>query len=107
MAWTVEILDRRVEKELDALPADIRARFQRLVELLELGGIEAAREPHVKSLGHGLFEMRMRGRDGIGRAIYVHAQGERLVVVLAFVKKTQKTPKNILELARQRAKEVK
>lgn len=107
MSWTVEILDKRVEKELSALPVDIRARFQRIVELLEEYGIEAAREPHVKSLGGGLFEMRMSGRDGIGRAIYVHARGDRLVVVLAFMKKTQKTPKAILDLARTRAREVK
>lgn len=84
----------------------MRARFHRIAEMLEAGGIAAAREPHVKSLGRGLFEMRMKGRDGIARAIYVHANGERLVVVLVFVKKTQRTPASVIELARQRAREV-
>jgi len=50
--------------------------------------------------------MRMKGRDGIARAIYVTAKGERVVVLHAFVKKTQKTPQRALEIARERAKEV-
>lgn len=107
MSWTVELLDARVEKELAALPLDMRAKFQRIAELLELEGLEAAREPHVKSLGRGLFEMRMSGRDGIARAIYVTRRVERIVVVLVFVKKTTKTPKSVIETALQRAKAVK
>lgn len=63
-------------------------------------------EPYVKHLGGKLWEMRMRGKDGIARAIYVTAPGERVVVLHAFVKKTQKTPQRALEMARDRAKEV-
>jgi phage-related protein len=107
MRWTVELLDKRVERELDELPVDMRARFRRIVELLQESGVEAARAPHVRPLGRGLYEMRMNGRDGIGRAVYVHAHGPCLVVVLVFVKKTQKTPKDVLELALKRAKEIK
>ncbi len=62
--------------------------------------------PHVRSLGNGLWEMRLSGRDNIGRAIYVVAKGSRLVVVHAFLKKSQKTPGRALDLARRRAKEV-
>jgi len=50
--------------------------------------------------------MRLTGRDGIARAIYVTATGRRVVVVHAFVKKSQKTPRAALELAEQRAKEI-
>jgi phage-related protein len=50
--------------------------------------------------------MRMKGRDGISRAIYVTAGGRRVVVVRAFVKKTQKTPQQEIDLALERAKEV-
>lgn len=64
-------------------------------------------EPHIKHLEGKLYEMRMKGKDGISRAMYVTAMGERVVVVHAFVKKTQRTPSRALELARQRAKEVK
>jgi phage-related protein len=51
--------------------------------------------------------MRMKGRDGIARVIYITALGERVVVLHAFDKKTQKTPTRALEIARERAKEVK
>jgi phage-related protein len=48
----------------------------------------------------------MKGRDGISRAIYVTARGRRVVVVRVFVKKTQKTPKVEIDIARERAKEI-
>jgi phage-related protein len=53
-----------------------------------------------------LWEMRMKGRDGISRALYVTAVGRRVVVVRAFVKKTEKTPNREIELALKRAKEI-
>lgn len=101
----MEILDRRVERELSALAQDIRQRFLRIAELIEQHGIAAMCEPHVKHLEGKLWEMRMKGRDGIARAIYVTAAGERVVVVHAF-DKSQKTPVRALEVARERAKEV-
>ncbi|WP_246700293.1 type II toxin-antitoxin system RelE/ParE family toxin [Rhodopseudomonas sp. WA056] len=61
----------------------------------------------VKHLEERLWELRITGRDGISRAIYVTAEGRRVVVVRAFVKKTQKTPPRELAIARQRAKTVK
>ncbi len=64
------------------------------------------REPYVKHLQGPVWEMRMRGRDGISRALYVAASGRRVVIVRVFVKKTQKTPHRELELALRRAKEV-
>jgi len=48
----------------------------------------------------------MKGKDGIARALYVTAVGQRVVVVHAFAKKTQRTPQRALEIARARAKEV-
>jgi phage-related protein len=106
VVWRVEILDKRVERELDALAIDIRQRFLRIVELVELHGVAAMREPHIKHLEGTLWEMRMKGKDGIARAIYVTAERERVVVLHAFTKKTQKTPARALEVARTRAKEV-
>jgi phage-related protein len=64
------------------------------------------REPHVKHLEGPLWEMRMRGKDGVSRAIYVTARGRRVVVVRVFLKKTQKTPRREIDLALERAKEV-
>lgn len=80
--------------------------FLRLAERIEAAGLERNGQPHVKHLQDKLWEMRFGGRDGIGRAIYLAASGQRVVVVHAFVKKTQKTPRAALEVAKQRAKEI-
>ena len=88
------------------MPADIRARFTRVVTLIEAHGLERVHEPHVKHLRDRLWEMRMIGRDGIARAVYVTASGRRVVVVHVFAKKSQKTPPSVLRLAEQRARGV-
>ena len=107
MPWTVEFKDAIVEAEFEDLTDDLQARFFRITNLIAAVGAPFVREPHVKSLGDGLFEMRMQGKDAIARALYVIAKVERVVVVLVFVKKAQQTPKRVIELARERAKEVK
>jgi phage-related protein len=104
--WTVEVLNDAVEAELFSLPKDMQARFLRISELLESFGPDRVGLPHVRPLGEKLWEMRLTGRDGIGRAIYTPATGRRLVVLHAFVKKTQKTPLRALEMARKRFKEL-
>jgi phage-related protein len=106
MRWVVELLDDRVTQEIEALPTDMRARFRRIVELIQNNGLERMREPHVKHLEGPIWEMRMSGRDGISRALYLTASGRRVVVVRAFVKRTQRTPRREIELALRRAGEV-
>jgi phage-related protein len=106
MTWIVELLDARVQDEIEALPADMKARFRRIVELIQSHGLDRMREPYVKHLEGPLWEIRMKGKDGISRAIYVTAKGRRVVIVRAFVKKTQKTPRREIDIALQRAKEV-
>ena len=69
-------------------------------------GLERVRGPYVDHLQGPLWEMRLKGRDGIARAVYVAARGQRVVVVRVFVKKTQKTPRREIELALKRAKDV-
>jgi phage-related protein len=107
MTWTVETLGAVVDAEIAALPKDMQASFLRLAERIEAVGLERIGEPHVKHLQGKLWEMRFGGRNGIARAIYVTAVGRRVVVVHAFVKKTQKAPHAALELAARRAKEIK
>lgn len=102
--WTVETLNDVVDAELEALPADMLARFRYISELIEEFGLERVREPHVKHLRASLWEMRMKGKDGISRALYVTAIGRRVVVVRVFIKKTQQTPNREIELALNRAK---
>jgi phage-related protein len=104
--WRVEILNETVAGEIAGFPADMQARFLRLAERITSVGLESLSEPHVKHLEGKLWELRLTGRDGIARALYVTAMGRRVVVVRAFVKKTQKTPRSEIELALQPAKEV-
>ena len=95
-----------VDRVLDALPADMRARFARIAGLIVAVGLERVGIPHVRRLSGPLWEMRLSGLDGIARALYVAVQGRRVVVVRAFVNKTRRTPRREIELALQRAREV-
>ena len=61
---------------------------------------------YVKHIEGQLWELRIKGRDGIARAFYVTATGQRLVIVRVFTKKTQKTPPREIKLAKKRAEEV-
>jgi len=106
MAWTVETLNATVDAEVHALPADMRAQLTRISFMVQEFGLEQMREPHVKHLRGPIWEMRIRGRDGIARALYVAASGRRVVIVRVFVKKTQQTPNREIDLALSRAKEV-
>ena len=92
LSWTVEVLNAAVEKELDALPADMRARFAHIGELIAEFGLNRVGMPHVRHLTGPLWEMRLGGRDGIARALYVAA--------------TRRTPRREIELALRRAEEV-
>jgi len=104
--WRVEVLNDIVRAEIAALPEDIRVRLAHIVDLMEAVGPERMRAPHVKPLRGKLWEMRMSGRDGIARAIYMAVTGRRIVILHAFVKKTQKTPPRAIRLALERAKEL-
>ena len=76
------------------------------MHLIQSHGLERMREPYIRHLEGPVWEMRMKGRDGIARAAYVTASGKRVVIVHVFVKKTQTTPRREIETALRRAKEV-
>ena len=102
---TVHIPNDEVEV---AWEEEIRLRiadYARLVELLTEHG-PSLRLPHSRAFGDGLFELRPRGRSGIGRAFYCFLIGKRVVVLHAFIKKSQQTPDKELNMARKRLKEV-
>ena len=84
----------------------MRARLARISVLIEEHGLERVREPHVKHVGGRLWEIRLTGRAGISRALYVTASGRRVVIVRALVKKTQKTPRSEIALGLSRAERV-
>ena len=105
MNWIVETLSKTVDEELNALPVDMRARFVRTCELIAAVGLERMGIPHIRHLTGPLWEMRLNGKDGTSRALYV-VKNKRIVVVRIFIKKTQKTPRQEINLALQRAKEI-
>lgn len=106
MAWTVETLNRTVDAEIVALPKKIQAKLLWIMEQIESRGLPALKAPHVDSLGDGLFELRAKGQEGIGRALFKVAPVQRVVILHAFQKKQQKTPKRAFDLALKRAKAV-
>jgi phage-related protein len=105
MHHTIEYFHSRVKNGIEAWPDGILADYARLVELLMEFGPNL-RMPHSRALGDGLFELRLRGREGIGRALYCFVAGQRVVILHAFIKKTQETQEKELRLARKRMKEV-
>ena len=105
MAFEIEYFHERVLAEIEIWPVDVLADYARLLELLTEHG-PSLRLPHSRAMGDGLFELRPRGRSGIGRAFYCFLIGRRVVVLHAFVKKTPQTPDRDLKLARKRLKEL-
>lgn len=105
MPYQIEYFHPRVLAEIESWPTDVLADYARLVELLVEHGPNL-RLPHSRALREGLFELRPHGRSGIGRAFYGFLLGKRIVVVHAFIKKTQETPDKELKLARKRVKEL-
>lgn len=105
MRYEVEYFHPRVLAEIESWPAGIFADYARLLELLMEFG-PSLRMPHSRAMGGGIFEVRPRGREGIGRAFYCYVVEQRIVILHAFLKKTQATPDRELSIARKRMKEV-
>ena len=105
MAYEIEYFHPRVLAEIKAWPVDVLADYARLIELMMVHGPDL-RLPHSRAFGEGLFELRPRGRSGIGRAFYCFVSGRRVIVLHAFIKKSQQTPEKELVIARKRLKEV-
>jgi len=103
--FDVEYFHPRVQGEIEDWPVGILADFARLIGLLMEFGPDI-RMPYSRAMGGGLFELRLRGREGIGRAFYCFVSGKRIVILHAFLKKSQRTPNHDLKIARKRMKAV-
>uniref|UniRef100_C6DZF5 Type II toxin-antitoxin system RelE/ParE family toxin n=1 Tax=Geobacter sp. (strain M21) TaxID=443144 RepID=C6DZF5_GEOSM len=97
--------DEAVEAELDAWPVRLRARFRALTIRMEEYGPNLGM-PHTRALGSGLFEIRAKAEEGIGRAFFCTMVGRKIIILHSFIKKTDKTPKLELDVALARQKEV-
>ncbi len=106
MAWIIEFYSSSVEESILDMPPKIQARMLKLLELVEKHGANLG-SPHTEPMGDGLFEIRAKAQEGIGRSLYCYMKGHHIMVLHAFIKKSNKTPKSDLELARKRKLEVK
>ena len=104
--WQVQYFNERVQQEIESWPVGIYADFLRLVQMMERHGADL-RMPHSRAMGQGLFELRCRGAEGIGRVFYCTMVGREIVVLHSSIKKTQETPERELATARKRLREVK
>lgn len=106
MNYAITYFHPRVKAEIENWPVGILANYARLVELLAAFGPNL-RLPHSRTMGSGLFELRPKGKEGIGRAFYCFLIKRRIVILHAFVKKTKSTPEHELKIARKRMEEAK
>lgn len=105
MTYPIEYFNKRVKDEIESWPVGILADFARITELVMEFGPQI-RMPHSRAMGAGLFEMRPKGKEGAGRVFYCFIIDQRVVILHAFIKKTQETPEQDLKIARKRKEEV-
>lgn len=104
-AWTVEFVSDEAGAEFEALPVDMQAKLQRAFRLVEARGLSALVMPLARPVDGRIWELRITGRDGIGRSLYAASTGRTLLVLRTFIKKTQKTPRREIEIAIRRLAE--
>ena len=105
MSYRIEFFNSKVQDEILSWPTGIAASFAAIaVRMVEHGSNLGM--PYTKAMGQGLFEIRARGVEGIGRAFFCTQVGQRIVVLHGFLKKTQQTPDQDLRIARKRLNEV-
>ena len=104
--WIIEYYSEQVEAEILKLPPGLLARYLRLTDLLLEFGANLGM-PHTRAMGDGLFELCVKGIEGIARVFYCTMIGQKIIVLHSFVKKTEKTPQKELKLAQRRLREVK
>ena len=104
--WQIVYFNDRVQKDVLSMPSGVLADYLRLTEAMALYGADL-RMPHSRALGAGLFELRPKGPEGIGRVLYCTQVGRVIVILHSFIKKTQETPDPDMRIARKRLKEVK
>lgn len=106
MKWEIIYYSEALQVEISALPVGIQARYVHLTERMCIYGANLGM-PHTKAIKDGLFEMRMKSKEGIGRVFYCTLVNKRIVMLHSFIKKTQNTPLKDLRIAISRMNEVK
>lgn len=106
MSWEITYYDDAVQGEILALPTGFLARYLRYTDRMEEYGPDLGM-PHSRAMGDGLFELRLKAAEGISRVFFCTLVGRKIVILLQFIKKTDKTPQKELGIAKRRMKEVK
>lgn len=106
MAWQIDYYNEEVQESIAHWPVGIRAYYARIAERIMIFGPNLGM-PFTRAMGDGLFEIRARGKEGIGRAFFCMVVGQKVVILHAFIKKSQKTPQKELEIARKRMAHIK
>ena len=106
MDYDIRYYSEAVQEQIFELPDTLAARYLVLTRRMQAIGPNLG-EPHTKAMGDGLFELRLKGAEGIARVFYCTLIGKRIVILHSFVKKTDRTPKRELEVAHSRLKEIK
>lgn len=104
--WSIDYYSGALQRELLDLPVTLQARYIHLTARMEAFGPDLGM-PHTRAMGDGLFELRLKGAEGIARVFYCTLAGRRIVMLYQFVKKSEKTPPRELAIARRRIKEIK
>ncbi|MDO8774046.1 MAG: type II toxin-antitoxin system RelE/ParE family toxin [Burkholderiaceae bacterium] len=106
MDYKISYYNEALQEEIFELPTTLVTRYLMLTRRMVALGPNLG-EPHTKAFGNSLFELRLKGAEGIARVFYCTLVGKRIVMLHSFVKKSERTPKRERETAETRLKEVK
>jgi phage-related protein len=104
--YTIAYYSKVVQEQILELPDTLAARYVVLTRRMVALGPNLG-EPHTKAFGDGLFELRLKGAEGIARVFFCTLFGKRIVMLHSFIKKSERTPKREVETAESRMKEIK
>ena len=104
--WTVRYASEAVRREMRKMPDAIQAKFLRLFATIETEGIFEVSSKYKRPVQDKIWEFRVRGPDTYARALHLLVTGRRVMILVVFTKKGPKTPRDKIELALKRAKEV-
>ena len=106
MTYSIIYYNLEVQENIMNLPKTLQARYIALTErMLEHGSNLGL--PHTDAFGGGLYELRLKGSEGIARVFFCTMVEKKIVMLHSYIKKTQKTPEKELVIAKQRMKEFK
>ncbi len=105
MSWTITFYNQQIKQNLLKWPRGLQAKLTRILELIKEYGGDLGM-PLTRAMGDGLFEIRVKAKEGIGRVFFAYICQQEIIILHSFIKKTQETPKKEQEIAKQRLKEV-